>query len=95
MRTQRGRATAGVEEVGENYYRRTIRLEGQHGLVEVRYLPGQSYLVANILFPKVTALGQQVGRMRRMFGLGANALPKRATRAGPPYLGTFRRGLTG
>lgn len=91
----KGRATAGVEEVGENYYRRTIRLEGQHGLVEVRYLPGQSYLVANIRFPKVTALGQIVERLRRMFDLGANSLEIEAHLSGDLYLGKFVTALPG
>ncbi len=91
----KGRATAGVEEVGENFYRRTIRLDGQHGLVEVRYVAGQSYLVANIRFPKVTALGQIVERLRRMFDLGANSLEIEANLSGDPYLGRMVVALPG
>lgn len=82
----KGRATAGVEEVGEDFYRRSIRLDGQHGLVEVRYVPGQSYLLAHIRFPKVTALGQIVERLRRMFDLGANSLEIEAHLGADPFL---------
>jgi AraC family transcriptional regulator of adaptative response / DNA-3-methyladenine glycosylase II len=91
----KGRATAGVEEVGDTFYRRTIRLDGQHGLVEVRYLPGQPYLLANIRFPKVTALGQIVERLRRMFDLGANSLEIEAHLSRDPYLGRIVAALPG
>lgn len=91
----RGRATAGVEEIGPDFYRRTIRLDGQHGLVEVRYVPGQSYLLARIRFPKITALGQIVERLRRVFDLGANSLEIEAHLAADPFLGRVIRALPG
>ena len=91
----KGRATAGVEEIGENYYRRTIRLDGQHGLVEVRYVPGQSYLLASIRFPKITALSQIVERLRRVFDLGTNSLEIEAHLSADPFLGRITRALPG
>jgi AraC family transcriptional regulator of adaptative response / DNA-3-methyladenine glycosylase II len=90
-----GRATAGVEEVGPDFYRRTIRLDGQPGLVEVRYLPGQAYLLAGIHFPKVTALGQIVERLRRIFDLGTNSLEIEAHLSRDPYLEKFVAALPG
>ncbi len=91
----RGRATTGVEEIGENFYRRSIRLDGQHGLVEVRFVPGQTYLLANIIFPKVTALGQIVERLRRVFDLGANSLEIEGHLLADPFLGRFVAALPG
>lgn len=91
----RGRATAGVEEITENFYRRSIRLDGQHGLVEVRPVPGQSYLLANIRFPKVAALGRIVERLRRVFDLGANSQEIEAHLGADPFLGKIVAALPG
>ena len=91
----KGRATTGVEEIGDNFYRRSIRLEGQHGLVEVRFVPGQPYLLASIRFPKVTALGQIVERLRRVFDLGANSLEIEAHLSVDPFLGRVVAALPG
>jgi AraC family transcriptional regulator of adaptative response / DNA-3-methyladenine glycosylase II len=49
-----------------------ISLDGMHGVVEVRPVKEQHYLVANIRFPKVALLGQIVERLRRLFDLDAN-----------------------
>jgi AraC family transcriptional regulator of adaptative response / DNA-3-methyladenine glycosylase II len=91
----KGRATAGVEEIGADYYRRTIRLDGQHGLVEVRYVPGQTYLLASIRFPKITALSQIVERLRRVFDLGTNSLEIEAHLSADPFLGRVIKALPG
>jgi AraC family transcriptional regulator of adaptative response / DNA-3-methyladenine glycosylase II len=61
----------------------------------VEYLPGQSYLLAHIRFPKITALSQIVERLRRMFDLGANSLEIDADLSGDPYLGRFVTALPG
>jgi AraC family transcriptional regulator, regulatory protein of adaptative response / DNA-3-methyladenine glycosylase II len=66
------RVTAGVEVVTPTYYRRTIALHGHHGLVTVRPVGGQPYLLAHIQFPQVQAMGQIVERLRRLFDLTAN-----------------------
>lgn len=66
------RATPGLESVNLAHYRRTIALEGHHGIVEVCPVAGHNYLTANIYFPKVTLLAQIVERLRRMFDLNSN-----------------------
>jgi AraC family transcriptional regulator of adaptative response / DNA-3-methyladenine glycosylase II len=66
------RATPGIESVGNDYYRRSIVLDGVQGAIEVRPVQGQNYLVASICFPKVTGLTQIVGRLHRLFDLNAN-----------------------
>ncbi|MBD2771343.1 DNA-3-methyladenine glycosylase 2 [Iningainema tapete] len=66
------RATPGLESVRINSYRRTISLNGHHGVVEICPVSGQNYLQANICFPKVTLLAQIVERLRQMFDLSAN-----------------------
>ena len=72
IRFWKPRATAGIEAVGSDYYRRAIALDGLHGVVEVRPVKAQNYLMASIRFPQVAALSQIVERLRRMFDLGAN-----------------------
>lgn len=67
------RLTSGVEEITTEYYRRTIALEGKHGMVEVRPMPGANYLLAQIWFPQVSALPQIVERLRRLFDLHTNS----------------------
>ena len=66
------RVTPGLESVGASFYRRTISLDGVHGVVEVSPLKEQHYLVATIRFPKVALLAQIVERLRCMFDLDAN-----------------------
>ena len=66
------RVTPGLESVGSDFYRRAISLDGMHGVVEVRPVKEQHYLLASIRFPKVALLGQIVERLRRMFDLDAN-----------------------
>jgi AraC family transcriptional regulator of adaptative response / DNA-3-methyladenine glycosylase II len=66
------RATPGLESVCPERYRRTIALEGHHGVVDIAPAAEKNCLVANICFPKVTLLGQIVERLRRMFDLSAN-----------------------
>jgi AraC family transcriptional regulator of adaptative response / DNA-3-methyladenine glycosylase II len=58
--------------VGADFYRRTISLDGVHGVVEVRPVKEQHYLVATIRFPKIALLAQIVERLRRVFDLDAN-----------------------
>ncbi|MBI1774631.1 MAG: helix-turn-helix domain-containing protein [Proteobacteria bacterium] len=67
------RAIPGVESVADGAYRRTIAIDGAHGTVEVRpAADGSPRLMACIRFPKVTALPTIVGRLRRVFDLGAD-----------------------
>jgi AraC family transcriptional regulator, regulatory protein of adaptative response / DNA-3-methyladenine glycosylase II len=66
------RVTAGIEVITPDAYCRSIALAGQQGLVTVRPLPGAPYLLAQIRFPQVSALGQIVERLRQLFDLRAN-----------------------
>jgi AraC family transcriptional regulator, regulatory protein of adaptative response / DNA-3-methyladenine glycosylase II len=66
------KATAGMEVVTANSYRRSISLDGHHGAIEVSLVPNEDYLMAQIWFPHMAYLGQIVARLRRMFDLGAN-----------------------
>ncbi|MCG8365441.1 MAG: DNA-3-methyladenine glycosylase 2 family protein [Pseudanabaenales cyanobacterium] len=81
------RATPGIETVGPDYYRRTLAIEGAHGIVDIRPFAEQSHLVANIQFPQVTGFSQIVERLRRLFDLGAKAAEIDAHLQTSPYLG--------
>jgi hypothetical protein len=54
----------GIEVVTKEYYQRTIAINGLHGIIEVRSVASENYLLAKIQFPQVTALAQIVGRLR-------------------------------
>jgi AraC family transcriptional regulator of adaptative response / DNA-3-methyladenine glycosylase II len=66
------RAIAGVEQVLDGVYRRTIRSDDHLGTVSVAHLPGRRCLVASIRFPSVRALPVIVARIRRVFDLEAD-----------------------
>jgi AraC family transcriptional regulator, regulatory protein of adaptative response / DNA-3-methyladenine glycosylase II len=66
------RAMPGIESVTASSYQRTIALDNSHGIIEVRPVPGQNYLMAKIQFPQVTALAKIVERLRHIFDLSAN-----------------------
>ena len=80
------RATPGVETVSPDYYRRTVAINGVHGIVDIRPVANQPHLVAHIQFPQVTALGSIVERLRRLFDLGAKAAEIDAHLQTSPYL---------
>jgi AraC family transcriptional regulator of adaptative response / DNA-3-methyladenine glycosylase II len=67
----RARAIAGVECVENGIYRRTIALQGEHGLVSVQP-DGSDALKVTINFPKLSALPNIVARLRRVFDLAAD-----------------------
>ncbi len=66
------RLMTGVERITSASYCRSIELEGAQGAVLVRPVPNADYLLAQICFPKVTALNQIVERLRQLFDLRAN-----------------------
>jgi AraC family transcriptional regulator of adaptative response / DNA-3-methyladenine glycosylase II len=66
------RAIPGVETVEDGRYRRTVSLGGRHGTIEVAPTV-RSALDATIRFPDVRALPAIVGRIRRVFDVGADA----------------------
>jgi AraC family transcriptional regulator of adaptative response / DNA-3-methyladenine glycosylase II len=61
------RATAGVEVVGADYYRRTFALGGVHGALEVR--PASDHLLATVDLPAAALLPDVVARLRQIFDL--------------------------
>jgi AraC family transcriptional regulator of adaptative response / DNA-3-methyladenine glycosylase II len=67
----RARAIAGVEDVADGIYRRTICLQGEHGLVSVQ--PAKSDALAiHVQFAKLSALPNIIARLRRVFDLAAD-----------------------
>lgn len=62
------RATAGVEAVGPEFYRRTFALSGAHGVVEVRP-SGHDHLVATVDVADPAALPEVERRLRQIFDL--------------------------
>ncbi len=68
----KARAIDGVERVEADTYCRTVLQDGLVGTVEIIHLPHQASLSASIRFPSVRALPAIVGRIRRVFDLGAD-----------------------
>ena len=66
------RATPGVEEVRDGCYRRTILLAGSCGVVQVSPEPEENCLRLTIRFPRLSALGQIVSRVKQLFDCSAN-----------------------
>jgi AraC family transcriptional regulator of adaptative response / DNA-3-methyladenine glycosylase II len=64
------RATPGVEQVSGDTYRRTISIDDEHGIVEVR--PGNAgYLSLTLHGVRTSALFEVIQRMRELFDLDA------------------------
>jgi len=82
----RAHAIAGVECVANEVYRRTVHHDGQLGTIEVGHLPERESLVVTIRFPSVRALPAIVGRIRRVFDLGADVAAIAAHLAQDPLL---------
>lgn len=66
------RAIPGVEHVTPTTYRRAIWHDETPGIIEVRYAPEQSSLMATIRFSRIATLGVIVDRLRHMFDVGAD-----------------------
>lgn len=66
------RAITGVESVTGGVYRRSITLNGRHGVIEVGHAAKAHALMLRIRFPEPAALLQIVTRVRRMFDLNAD-----------------------
>lgn len=67
----RGFALPGVESFEGGRYRRTVRLEGEQGLVSVEDVPSESHLTIEISPTLVRALMPLLARVRRAFDLDA------------------------
>lgn len=79
-------AVEGVESVGDDVYRRTVRHDGRLGTVEIGHLPAHESLAVTIRFPCVRALPAIVGCIRRVFDLGADVAAIGAHLARDPLL---------
>ena len=67
----RRRAIPGIETVGADSYARSGQIDGMQGVVEVR--PGAgNVLRARVRFANLSALPGIIGRLRRVFDLGAD-----------------------
>lgn len=66
------RSVPGVESVHDRVYRRTVGLQGHHGLLEVRPALEVHALRVHIRFPKPEHLLQIITRVRAMFDLAAD-----------------------
>lgn len=62
----------GVEAARNGAYRRTLAIQGHHGLLEVRPAQGADALRVHIRFPKPEHLLQIITRVRAMFDLAAD-----------------------
>src|SRR5579875_3484848 len=66
------RAIPDVEIVENGTYLRTIGIDGLTGSVQVAHMPGRQNLAVSIRFPRVQCLPAIIGRVRRLFDLGAD-----------------------
>jgi AraC family transcriptional regulator of adaptative response / DNA-3-methyladenine glycosylase II len=80
------RATPGVEEVHAACYRRTVSIDGAHGVVEVEPVPGANHLVARLRLSSAAGLIHVTERLRRIFDLGADPEPITAHLRGDPRI---------
>ncbi len=74
IRFLRERATPGVEAISEDSYRRTVRIGGNAGMVEIRHDAGANALRLSIREVPYSRLGEVVEKARRVFDLGADPL---------------------
>lgn len=68
------RAIPGVEIVGKRYYKRSVRVEGTTGIIEVRTAPMDSYVLLSIPSHLSKGLIQTVEGIRRLFDLRADPM---------------------
>jgi AraC family transcriptional regulator, regulatory protein of adaptative response / DNA-3-methyladenine glycosylase II len=83
------RATPGLETASLASYQRAIAIGADQGMVSVRPVAEKNYLIAQICFPKLAALGQIVERLRQMFDLEANGADIAAHFQTDPVLGAI------
>ncbi len=81
-----GRAIAGVESVVDGVYRRTVRIEGDPGVVEVRP-GGADHLLLTLHLPHWGGLIHHVARVRRIFGLDVDPAEPTAQLGADPVMG--------
>lgn len=69
------RAIPGVESADRDGYRRTVRVDGDPGVIQVRPVAGANHLVASIFLPRPAVLLDVAERCRRIFDVGADPEP--------------------
>jgi AraC family transcriptional regulator of adaptative response / DNA-3-methyladenine glycosylase II len=72
LRFLAARAVPGVESLRDGAYRRTVAVQGHHGLLEVRPARDADALRVHIRFPQPAHLLQIITRVRAMFDLAAD-----------------------
>jgi AraC family transcriptional regulator, regulatory protein of adaptative response / DNA-3-methyladenine glycosylase II len=82
----RARAISGLEVIDGESYLRTVDIDGKLGSIEVTHLPSRQSLKIRIRFPEVRALPAIVGKVRRLFDLGADIETIDEHLAGDPVL---------
>jgi AraC family transcriptional regulator of adaptative response / DNA-3-methyladenine glycosylase II len=82
-----GRAIPGVEEVGEDSYRRTWRLGESTGTLEISHQPDRRALSVRIDGVGPLPVRQIVARVRRLFDLDADPAAITAALGGDPIVG--------
>ena len=90
----RQRAIAGIENVDELRYARTLQLHGLTGTVAVEPAAGHALRVS-VRFRKLSALPAIIARLRRVFDLGADPLAIAAHLAKDPTLEPLVRARPG
>ncbi len=88
------RAVAGVESVSAGIYRRTIRVDGDPGVLEV-WPGGPRHLVLRAHLPRWGGLLHVVRRARRIFGLDAAAGSASGLPGGGPVAGGLAQSRPG
>jgi AraC family transcriptional regulator of adaptative response / DNA-3-methyladenine glycosylase II len=68
------RATPGVEAVDGDCYRRTIQINSVAGVIELRRVANEAYLLMHVWLPSYECVMQVAERARRIFDLGADPL---------------------
>ncbi|UCE04122.1 MAG: DNA-3-methyladenine glycosylase 2 family protein [Candidatus Latescibacterota bacterium] len=66
------RLTPGIDALGADSYRRTVCIDAEHGLIEVRRVQERNHLEARIRIGNATKLIDVVSRLRRQFDLDAD-----------------------
>jgi AraC family transcriptional regulator, regulatory protein of adaptative response / DNA-3-methyladenine glycosylase II len=82
-----GRAIPGVEEVEAETYRRTYRLGGSTGMIEITHEPARNALSVRIAGAGLLPVRQIVARVRRLFDLDADPAAISAALGDDPIVG--------
>lgn len=82
----RARAIPGVEVIDGERYLRAVEINGELGSIEIRHLAERQSLGVRIRFPEVRSLPAIVGRVRRLFDVGADIETIGAHLSGDPAM---------